>query len=332
MNSLESQVREVRARMRRAAGLGAAVRWALYGSLLAGGWLIAAKLFGWPQAPLWAAVSLPALAGIAAAARRFDLRHAAALVDRALGLEERVATALEGPGGPFGTALSTDAARALDPNRAAGVGRFRWPAEARFLIPAVVMVAILAWIPDQARTAAIADVELRAAVEPDIDRLARVPVGDAALAAKVKAILDDLKSDDLKRMAAGAEAAKKLAVEIRAGLAHGGGDRDALRALADRLDAAGSGASTQLSRRGFEVPDVAPVDLEARVAAAKARGDLASSGARPEDRAVAPVTAGAPIPVEVRDEIERRLAAKPLDPRYHEIVRRYYERWPSISR
>jgi len=148
----------------------------------------------------------------------------------------------------------------------------------------------------------------------------------------VKALLADLKSDDLKRMSAGAEAARKLAVEIRAGLAKGGGDREALRALADRLEAAGAGAASQLAKRGVEVPEVPPVDLEARVAAAKARGDLASSGSRPEDRPVTPVTAGAPIPIEVRDEVERRLAAKPLDPRYDGIVRRYYARLAPTSR
>ena len=326
MNPVEAQVRDVRARLRRAAGFGAAVRWAFYGALLGGGWLVAAKLFGWPQAPLWAAVALPALAGAAAAARRLDLRQAAAILDRALGLEERVATALESPAGPFGAALSTDAARALDPARAAGVGRFHWPAEARFLLPAVVLVIVLARIPDTTGSAEMADPDLRAAVDREVDRLSRVPVADAALAEKVKALLADLKSDDLKRMSAGAEAAQKLAVEIRAGLAKSGGEREALRALADRLEAAGAGASSQLSKRGVEVPEVPPVDLEARVAAAIARGDLASSGARPEDRPVTPVTAGAPIPIEVREEVERRLAAKPLDPRYHEIVRRYYQR------
>ena len=332
MNPVESQVRDVRARMRRAAGFSAAVRWAFYGALLAGGGLVAAKLFGSPREPLWAAVALPALAGVAAAARRLDLRQAAAFLDRALGLEERVATALESPAGPFGSALSTDAARALDPVRAAGVGRFRFPIEGRFLMPALVLVVLLASIPDPARSAEMADPDLRAAVDQEIDRLSRVPVADAALAEKVKALLADLKSDDLKRMSAGAEAARKLAVEIRAGLAKGGGDREALRALADRLESAGAGASSQLSKRGIEVPEVPPVDLEARVAAAIARGDLMSSGARPEDRPVTRVTADAPIPIEVRDEVERRLAAKPLDPRYDGIVRRYYARLAPISR
>ena len=332
MNAVETQVRDVRARMRRAAAFGAAVRWSLYGALLAGGGLVAARLFGWPRAPLWAALALPAVAGIAAAARRFDLRQAAALLDRALGLEERVATALEGPAGPFATALATDAARALDPVRTSVVGRFQFPLEGRFLMPALVLVVLLARIPDSSRTHEVADLDLRAAVDRDIDRLSRVPVADAALAAKVKEILDNLKSDDLGRLAAGAEAARKLAVEIRTGLATRGGDREGLRALADRLEAAGSGASSQLARRGIEVPEVAPVDLEARVAAAKARGDLASTGARPEDRVVTPVPIGALVPIEVRAEVERRLAANPLDPRYDGIVRRYYERLASTSR
>jgi hypothetical protein len=312
--------------MRRAAGFGAAVRWSLYGALLAGSWLVAAKLFGWTRGPLWAAAALPIFAGIAALARRFELRHAAALLDRALGLEERVATALEGPSGPFGAAVSTDAVRALDPSRAAAVGRFRWPSEARFLVPAVALVALLAYVPDPSRSAVLADAELRAAVDPGVDRLARVPVADAALAEKVKKLLADLRSDDLARMAAGAEAARRLAVEIRSGLAKAGGDREALRTLADRLEAAGSGASSELARRGVDVPDVAPVDIDARVAAAKARGDLGSSGSQPEDRAVSPLSLGASLTIEARKEIEFQLAAKPLDPRYDGIVRRYFER------
>lgn len=323
---VEAQVRDVRSRLRRVAGLDAAIRWALYGAILAGAWLVAAKLFGWSRGPLWIACALPAIAGAAAAARKLDLRQAAAFVDRALGLEERVATALETPAGPFGAAVATDAARVLDPDRLAGVGRFRWPVEARFLVPALGLVAALAILPDSPASALQADAELRASVDPGVDRLARVRIDDPALAARVKEILAALRSDDLKRMAEGAEKARRLAVEIRARLARGGADREALRALADRLEAAGSGASTQLARKGVEVPDVAPVDLESRIAAAKSRGDLGSSGARPEGWEVRPVPPGpSAAPVEVRREIERRLAAKPLDPRYHEIVNRYYD-------
>ena len=333
MITVENQVRDVRARMRRAAGLGAAVRWALYGAILAGGWLIAAKLFGWSRGPWWAVVALPALAGTAAAARRFDLREAAALLDRALGLEERVATAFEGTAGPFGSAVASDAARSLDPSRAASVGRFHWPVEARFLIPALALVGMLMILPESGRRVETADQELRSAVDPDLDRLARVPVDDAVLAARVRELLTDLKSDDLARMAAGAEAARKLAAEIRTGLVTAtAGDREKLRTLADRLEAAGVGASSQLIRRGVDVPEVAPVDLEARYAAARARGDLAMSGSRPEAGDVAGAVAGAPIPVEVRREIERRLAARPIDPRYVESVRRYYERLQASPR
>jgi len=327
VTKVEIQVRDVRARMRRAAALGAAVRWAFYGALLAGGWLVAAKFLGWTRAPLWAVVALPALAGALAAARRLELRHAAAFVDRTLGLEERVATALEGPGGPFGSALASDAVQALDPRRVADVGRFHWPIEARFLAPALALVALLAYLPDPAKAATVADAELRAAVDRDVERLSRVPVADSALAARVKEILEKLSSDDLKRLAAGAEEAKKLAVEIRTGLASAGGDREALRSLAEKLEAAGSGASTHLAKRGIEVPEVAPIDLEARIAAAKSRGDYPSTGARPEGWNAAAAVAGATtIPSDVRREIERRLAEKPLDPRYSEIVSRYYER------
>jgi hypothetical protein len=330
MSTVESQVRDVRARLRRAAGLGAAVRWSLYGALIAGGWLIAARFLGWPRGPLWAVLALPAVAGIAAAARRLDLRQAAAMIDRALGLEERVATAFEGATGPFGSAVAVDAARSLDPARAASVGRFHWPVEARFLIPAVALVVALAFLPESGRQIRSADPELRSAVDPDVDRLVRVPIDDPVLAAKVRDVLADLKSDDLKRMAAGAEAARRLAAEVRMNLGTAAGsDRENLKQLADRLEAAGTGTSSQLARRGIEVPEVAPIDLEARLAAARARGDLAMAGGRPEAGDVASPVAGTAIPVDVRRDIERRLAVRPVDPRYVETVRRYYERLDS---
>ncbi|HTF56305.1 MAG TPA: hypothetical protein VK661_03480, partial [Planctomycetota bacterium] len=326
--SLEIEVRMVRARMRRSAGLGAAIRWSLYGALLAGAGLAAAKLFGWPRAPLWIALSLPVLAAIIAVARRLDLRHAAASIDRALGLEERVATALESPSGPLGAAVAADAALALERTRPREVGRFRWPPEAGFLLPALALVALIALAPDPGRPAPTADPALRAAVDREIDRLERMAVADPALAKKVAKVLENLKSDDLRKLAEGAAAAKKLAVEIRINLAKGlaSGDREALRALADRLEAAGAGASSELTRRHIEVPDPAPEDIEARIAAARARGDLASVGDRPDSLAVPLIPLGAHLPVEVRVEIERRLAAKPVDEQYHDLVRRYYER------
>jgi len=334
MTSLEIEVRKVRARMRRTAGLGAAIRWALYGALLAGGGLAAAKLFGWPRAPLWIAISLPVLAAVIAAARRLELRHAAASIDRALGLEERIATALEGPAGPLGAAVAADAALALEKTRPREVGRFRWPPESGFLLPAVALIALIALVPDPGRPVSMADPALRAAVDRDIDRLDRTAVADPELAKKVAKILADLKSDDLRRMAEGAAAAKKLAVEIRIHIAKGlaSVDREALRALADSLEAAGAGASSELARRHIEVPDPAPEDIEARIAAARARGDLASVGGRPDSLPVSPLPPGASIPVEVRAEIERRLASKPVDPRYHDLVRRYYERLDLSSR
>ena len=332
MTAVETQVRTVRARLRRAAGLGAAVRWALYGALLAGGWLVAAKLAGLPRGPLWIAAALPLVAGAAAAARRLDLRQAGAAIDRALGLEERVVTALEGPSGPFGSAVATDAVRAIDPARIADVGRFRWPAEARFLAPAAALVAILAVLPDSSRSGVRADGEWRTALDPALDRLIRVPVSDSALAAKVKAIHADLASDDIKKVAAGSEAARRLAVEIRAGLSKSGGERESLRTLADRLEAAGSGASSQLARHGIEVPDVAPVDLKARALEAKARGDLGVSGSRPEDLPVTALPGGDWISVQDRQTIERRLEAKPVDRRYDAVVRRYYDRLATNAR
>jgi hypothetical protein len=332
VTAVETQVRTVRARLRRAAGLGAAVRWALYGALLAGGWLVAAKLAGLPRGPLWIAAALPLVAGAAAMARRLDLRQAGAAIDRALGLEERVVTALEGPSGPFGSAVATDAVRSIDPARIADVGRFRWPTEARFLVPAAALVAILAALPDSPRSRARTDAEWRTALEPALDRLVRVRISDPELAAKVKSIHADLASDDLQKVAVGSEAARRLAVEIRAGLSKAGGDRESLRTLADRLEAAGSGASSQLARHGIEVPEVAPVDLETRIAEAKARGDLGVSGSRPEDRPVSALPGGDWITVQDRQTIERRLEAKPVDRRYDAVVRRYYDRLVSNSR
>src|SRR5258705_6435500 len=126
MTSLEIEVRMVRARMRRSAGLGAAIRWSLYGALLAGAGLAAAKLFDWPRAPLWIAAALPVLAAVIAVARRLELPHTAASIDRALGLDERVATALECPTGPLAAALTPDPVNPLEKTPPRDVRRFRW--------------------------------------------------------------------------------------------------------------------------------------------------------------------------------------------------------------
>jgi hypothetical protein len=327
VSTVELAVRAARTRMRRTAILGAAVRWSLYGALLAGGWLAASRLFEWPRSAIWIAAALPVLAAAAAAVRRLDLRDAAASIDRALGLEERVATAIE-CSGPLAPAVSNDAARALERVRPDKVGSFRWPGEARFLIPALVFVGLLAAAPDPGPARPEADPDFRSAIETELNRLERARADDPALAAKVRQILENLRSNDLRRVADGAVAARRLAVEIRTELAKSGGrgDREALRALAERLEAAGSGASSELARRDVVLPEVAPEDIEARAAAARARGDLGEGGRRPTEIPVPKSVAGAPIAPEVRGEIQRSLAEKNYDRRYDEVVRGYYER------
>ncbi|MBI4563549.1 MAG: hypothetical protein HY716_02520 [Planctomycetes bacterium] len=329
---IETEVRAARARMKRTAILEMAVRWSLYASLIASGYLAASKLFSWPRAVLWAAAAVPAAAAIREAARRVDLRRAAATLDRMLGLEERVATALEcASAGGLSEAVVRDASEALGRARPAAVGRFRWPGEARFLAPALALFGALWMAPDRRQAPATADAGLRgamtrewAALAPAVRRLE-----DPKWAEKARKILEDLGSTDMGRIREAAVGARELAVAIRkeqgelTGANAAGGE--SLRALADLLDAAGASATRELARRGVTVPDVAPDDLEARALAAQARGDLGGPSGRPR-QFEAPAAPGGPVVAPTPGEATGTARDKKTwDPEYDDVVRRYYE-------
>ncbi len=321
---VEAAVRSARGRIRRARALESALKGALHGALAAGAYLVIQKFTGWPAALAAAAVVPPLALGAAAALRRLDLRQAAAALDRVLGGEERVATALEGGSGPLVPLAVEDAARALDRSDLRRVGAWRWPAEARLLVPALAFLAVLALLPGRGRSLAAEGPSVRDAVDAQARELERAadPAKVGELAARAREILRGLEGPD---PVAAAVAARRLAVEIRAGLAGGMPDPDgARRELAGRLEAAGSAASRELARRGIDVPSVDPADLEARALAAKGRGGPAGASGRPESFDVAAVAGGAPVDPGVAEAARRKLADHAWDPKYDDLVRRYY--------
>lgn len=325
---VESAVRAARAGMRRSRLIGSAVRGSLYASLASAAFLTATKFTGWPRAALAAALVVPLAAMVRAAWTRIDLREAAAAVDRVLGLEERVATALECArgGGALAPAAVDDAARALDRAGTVPAVGPGWPAEGRFLLPAVLLVGML-WIVPGRHDAAVAAVGgLASEMESEaraLDRAART--ADPALARKVRELLGGLSSSDPARARDAAVSARELAVALRTDLARGAADPGGLRReLAERLEAAGSAAARGLARRGVTVPAVEPQDLEARAIAARSRADQGGASGAPSPLDLTRVSGGAAVSAAVSESVARRLAAPDWDRTYDVVVGRYY--------
>jgi hypothetical protein len=269
-----------------------------------------------------AIAAAPLVAAAMVALRRLDLRQAAAAVDRALGLDERVATALEcaGATGAMPQAVILDAAAALGRAEPSRVGRFRWPSEARFVIPAAALTGALWWAPAAFPGAPGIDPAVRMAISAERAALERAVEAhrDPARAAEARRLLEALSSEDLARVRHAAREAREMAAKWRAeeALARGSAaDRAERRLLAEALESAGAGASRELSRRSIEVPPVDPVDLEARVLAARA-------GQAPAGRAAGPAS-----DVPGGEAVRRALERRDWDSADDQVVRRYYERW-----
>src|SRR5947207_10842241 len=115
MDELLQKLAAQRRRIRAARVVDAALRWAFYASVAAGLALLVSKFAGVALPMAVAAAGLAALPGAMALrewTRAFSIRDCAIHLDRLLGLEERLSTALESPGG-MGAALRADAAGAL---------------------------------------------------------------------------------------------------------------------------------------------------------------------------------------------------------------------------
>lgn len=302
MDATLAALDRLRLRLRWRNALARASRPAFAAAVAAGGLMLTARLAGLA----WSAAAV--LGGLAAAAallllrellRPFDRRAAAAALDRLLGLDERLSTALEATG-PFRELQAADAAAAL---ASAKLPRAPLPLESRLFGAAVLVLLGLAALPSFRAREDAGEARVRALLRAEAEKLlAAAP--DSVEVREAAAALPEL----------GAERAAERLQALRerlAGrmLAGGPGSAEAARAL-EAATAAAEGLGAELGGRGRALH--APSAL---VAEAKLRRGLEAPPAVPEGLLPATVRAAA-------------LSSADPDPRYRSILDAYFRGTP----
>lgn len=122
-----------------------------------------------PAAVAWGAIAAAGLlAALRAAARSFTVRDCAILLDRRLGLDERLSTALDASGGAMHDAQAFDAARAL---AAVVLPSRRLPREAKLLAGSGLLMAALLVLHAPARAGGVEDAGLAATAQEVMDKM-----------------------------------------------------------------------------------------------------------------------------------------------------------------
>ena len=291
-----------RRRLRALRAADAALRGAFLVSLVAAAGLLAARLAGWP----WGGAASFAGLGAAAVAlaarellRRFTRRDCAVELDRALGLEERLATALEGAG-PLKDLQAADAADALARAR---VPAWHPPREAKWLAGSLLVMLSLSAAPvferrsdaDAARTEAF---------------LAQQAAGLEALApgrVEFKEAADALRAGRLDEALLRIQAIREALAAAAA--SEGAGSADARR-TDEALGLAAQGLGAELGRAGRTV--IAPPPA---VADAKSRRLLEAG----------PAAGAADLPPARRAAV---MDANDWDHRYDSVVKKYFRGMP----
>jgi hypothetical protein len=305
LDELTQQLAGHRRRIRRARAADAALRWAFYASI-AGCLALAVSKFAalrLPYAPLAASLAVaPVAMALREWARSFSIRDCAIHLDRLLGLEERLSTAMEAAG-PMRPAVQSDAAAAI--GRTEMPAR-RYPREASLLVGALVLAAAFAVIPTPERSGARGDralEEVSAEQAAKLESVANVDVrfqelaGEAARALRENrpeqalAILEDLR--------------RKLAQDLLEG---SGAKADAEQSVLDQIASSSAAVSAELVRLGRVVHAPAPAIAQAKLERQKS-GAVETAPAGPP--AASPAT-GAAIAQEI-----------PWSTRYDSVVRKY---------
>jgi len=300
MHNLSAQ----RRRIRRARALDAALRWAFYASVAGCIALAVSKIAGLAL-PLALAGGLLGAVPVAMAlrewARAYSLRDCAIQLDRLLGLEERLSTALEAAG-PMGPVVRADAAAAM--GRAPLPSR-RLPREARLLGGSLLLAGALLTLPSPERAGARRDPALAAV--------------SAEQAAKLESLANvDLQFKEAAEQAARAlqegrpEAALAILEELRRRLAEklldGAGAATGTQQLLDDVTASAAAIAAELARLGRTIHAPPPVVAQAKLDRQRVR-EAASARAPAPD----PGPAG-------RAAISQNV---PWNLRYDPVIRRY---------
>jgi hypothetical protein len=293
-----------RRRIRSARVADAAIRWAFYASVAACLALMVSKFAG---------VSLPGAAAAGALAavpfamairewtRAFSIRDCAIHLDRLLGLDERLSTAVE-TSGEMALVLRADAEGALArtpmPPR-------HFPREARLLAGSLVLLAVLFSIPSPGRSGATGDPAFEAVAAAEaakLESLANVEVQFKEAAEALKAgrpeetlaLLEDLR--------------RKFAKELLDGSGGAGA-----QSMLDQATSSAAAISAELARLGRTVHAPPPAVAQAKLVRQHAveQGTAASAG----------TTAAAVSRAAFSD-------AAPWNPRYDAVIRKYFGREP----
>lgn len=310
MSDLLDRLAAHRRRIRGMRVADAALRWAFYVSVAACLGLLVSKVAGVALPLVSAAVlaAVPVLMAARAGIRPFSIRDCAIHLDRLLGLDERLSTALEAPGA-MGPVLLADAEGALSRTP---LPRHRLPREGRLLGGSAALLAALIAIPAPGRSGAAGDPALMAVTADQaakLESMANVDVQFQEMTAEAAKALKENRPEEA--LAILEELRRKLAEKLLQGA---DGSNGGTQTLLDQATASAAAVSAELGRLGRVVH--AP---PAAVAKAKLERQKAVGQAAPPADAAAPQAP--PSTAAVSD-------GNPWNPRYDPVIRRYFGREP----
>jgi len=292
-------------RIRLARAAHSALRWAFYASIAGCLALAGSKFAGFrlPYASLAAALAgAPLAMALREGVRSFSIRDCAIHLDRLLGLEERLSTALEAAG-PMRSIVRSDAAAAF--GRTSMPAR-RYPREATLLAGTLVLAAALGVVPSPERSGARGDralEEVSAEQAAKLESLTNIDVRFQELAGEAARALRENRPE--QALALLEDLRRRLAEHLLEG---SGAGADAEQALLDQIASSSAAVSAELARLGRVVHAPPP-------AVAQAKLERQKSGA--VEPVLAGPTAAAPSTgIPVAQEI-------PWSPRYDSVVRKY---------
>lgn len=305
MTDLVEKLEAHRRRIRIARASDAAARGAFYASLAVCGALAVAKIAGWilpVPALVVALVAPPLVLAVREAIRRFSILDCAVHLDRMLGLEERLSTAVE-LSGSMGGALAADARQAL---ARATLPRHRLPREARLLGGSGLLLVALLLVPAPNVSGAAADPGTQDVIEQEIARLGAL----ADLNPRIKKAIELLeKKDPEGALSQITQAEQEMLEQLLEGKGDSGGDtRDAIDELGE--SAAAIGAALGRLGRPIHAPPPIEVRMKLKRQPVTAPPETGSEDARPTSPLLEKL----------------RLEKGDWHPRYDLVINRYFDK------
>jgi len=302
MDELTDKLARHRRRIRLARAADAALRWSFYASV-AGCFALAVMRFAGhslPAALAGALLAVPAAMAIREWSRTFSVRDCAIHLDRLLGLEERLSTAMEVTG-PLGPMVKADAAAAI---RRSVLPVRRLPREAALLGGSLLLAATLAVLPSPERSGARGDRALEVVAAEQAAKLESLANVDVQFQELAQQAARELRAGRPEQSLAILE---ELRRKLEEKLLDGGPSAPAAQALLDQASASVAAVSAELGRLGRIVHAPPPAVPQAKLQRQRT-GDAAAT----VPAAVSVDSASAVVSQDV-----------PWPPRYDPVVRRY---------